>query len=626
MLKGPHGLAFLHALASLPGAKVAADRPFSASAPGRTVFWLAGMLTAGVCVRPESGVGRRLLPSAHGACSSARGFVTFSFPVPTSRRGSALLLAALIVLAAGFASPRDARALSTCTADDISANEVANCPASTVPCAINKNYTIANGCTLDFGTRTVTVKGTLDVGAGSMTLKAGSLTVASGGKIQGLGNSPPPGDHGGMITIQTTGAVVVDKAAANGIIDVSGDALAGTVVIQAGGSITLRGRLMAKNSTTSGGGGSITIRAGGDFIYAAAGVLSVGGSAMSDAGSIDIVAGGRVVLGDLVDLVGADGGLLDVQAGADVVVRTIDADATGDAGSGGCIGIVAGTQLQLLGLITTNGAGGTFMSGGCGGFGCFESRYGDLTVAANILAEGNVPDGGGGELDFISRGSISVASATMVSARASGAMGCGGDLSLDAFFDVVSGGILDASGGFGGGFPEISAGRDVTLSGPVDASGRALAGYGGGVIVEAGRQGKGNLSVQNTIDVGGGGCSLDLGCGAGGFTDLSGCDVTVTAAGSLLAGGPAAGSNALAAREQLTIQGPLDATTTTPGAVGATDGSNMLTHPSRKPRSISGTVTPAPTVTALPTCTSTILSGCLVPLQPQAVRGQLVDL
>ena len=227
MLKGPHGLAFLHALASLPGAKVAADRPFSASAPGRTVFWLAGMLTAGVWVRPESGVGRRLLPSAHGACSSARGFVTFSFPVPTSRRGSALLLAALIVLAAGFASPRDARALSTCTADDISANEVANCPASTVPCAINKNYTIANGCTLDFGTRTVTVKGTLDVGAGSMTLKAGSLTVASGGKIQGLGNSPPPGDHGGMITIQTTGAVVVDKAAANGIIDVSGDALAG---------------------------------------------------------------------------------------------------------------------------------------------------------------------------------------------------------------------------------------------------------------------------------------------------------------------------------------------------------------------------------------------------------------
>src|SRR5439155_23759401 len=144
---------------------------------------------------------------------------------------------------------------------------------------------------------------------------------------------------------------------------------------------------------------SITVRAGGDFIYAAAGVISVGGSAMRDAGSIDIVAGGRVDLGDLVDLVGADGGVLDVQAGADVVVRTISADATGDAGSGGCIGIAAGTQLQLLGLITANGAGGTFMSGGCGGFGCFESRYGDLTGAANMPDEGKGPEGGGGEAD-----------------------------------------------------------------------------------------------------------------------------------------------------------------------------------------------------------------------------------
>src|SRR5204862_7429896 len=103
-------------------------------------------------------------------------------------------------------------------------------------------------------------------------------------------------------------------------------------------------------------------------------VLSVGGSAMSDAGSIDIAAGGRVVLGDLVDLVGADGGLLDVQAGADVVVRTIDADATGDAGSGGCIGIVAGTALPPLGLITPNGAGGTVLPGGCGGVGGFRAR------------------------------------------------------------------------------------------------------------------------------------------------------------------------------------------------------------------------------------------------------------
>jgi hypothetical protein len=513
-----------------------------------------------------------------------------------------------LAMTAGFA--REVLALTACTSADIIAQDPM-CPSGTGPCTIAKTFTIANGCVLDFGTRAVAVKGTLDVGSRNMTLKAGSLTVASGGKMLGLGNSAPPGDHGGMIVIQTTGAVLVDKAAANGVIDVSGDTLAGAVLIQAGGSVTLKGRLLAQNSTSSGGGGTITIRAGGDFISFAASDLLAGGSPVNVAGAIDIVAGGRVDLGEKVDLVGGDGGVLDVEAGADAVTRTIDADATGDAGSGGCIGIAAGTGLQLLGLITANGAGGTFMSGGCGGFGCFESRYGDLTIAANVLMEGNVPDGGGGDLGFISRGSINVASGTTVSVRASGDMGCGGDLGLDAFFDVVSGGILDTSGGFGGGFLDVSAGRDVTVSGRVDASGRAIAGYGGGAIFAAGQQGKGSLLVQNAVNVSGGSCSVNLGCGLGGITDLSGCDVTLTAAGSLLADGPTGGENDITAREQLTILGSVDATTT--GGTAPADGVNRFTYPSRKPPSISGTVTPAPAVTALPTCTSASQTGCLVP-------------
>ena len=524
-------------------------------------------------------------------------------------------IAVLGALAASAGLARQAHALNACTSADIIASDGANCPASTAPCSIKKNYTIANGCILDFGNRAVTVSGpggTLDVGSRSMTIKAGSFTIGSGGNVQGLGNHPAPQDRGGMIMIQTTGAVVVDKAAANGIVDVSGDKLAGTVLIQAGGPVTLKGKLMAKNSTTSGGGGSITIRAGGDFIYAAAGVLSVGGSALSAAGSIDIVASGRVDLGDRVDLVGGDGGALDVEAGADAVTRTIDADATGDAGSGGCVGIVAGTQLQILGPITEDGSGSSIGSGGgCGGFGCFESRFGDLNVSANVLAEGNVPDGGGGDLAFISRSSIKVASGTIVSARASGDMGCGGCLLMDAFFDVTSAGMLDTSGGFGGNFTELDAGRNVTLTGPVDASGRAIAGFGGGLVVVAGQQGHGNLSIQNMVDVRGGGCSVSFGCGAGGLTDLSACDVTLTAAGRLLAGGPQGGENDLTAREQLTILGNVDATTT--GGTAPADGVNRFVYPSRKPPSISGSVTPSPSLTAMPTCTSATQSGCLVP-------------
>src|SRR5437773_2650887 len=415
-------------------------------------------------------------------------------------------IAVLGALAASAGLARQAHALNACTSADIIASDGANCPASTAPCSIKKNYTIANGCILDFGNRAVTVSGpggTLDVGSRSMTIKAGSFTVGSGGNVQGLGNHPAPQDRGGMIMIQTTGAVVVDKAAANGIVDVSGDTLAGTVLIQAGGPVTLKGKLMAKNSTTSGGGGSITIRAGGDFIYAAAGVLSVRGSALSAAGSIDIVASGRVDLGDRVDLVGGDGGALDVEAGADAVTRTIDADATGDAGSGGCVGIVAGTQLQILGPITEDGSGSSIGSGG----------------------------------------------------------GCGG--------------------------------------------------FGGGLVVVAGQQGHGNLSIQNMVDVRGGGCSVSFGCGAGGLTDLSACDVTLTAAGRLLAGGPQGGENDLTAREQLTILGNVDATTT--GGTAPADGVNRFVYPSRKPPSISGSVTPSPSLTAMPTCTSATQSGCLVP-------------
>src|SRR5207245_1152578 len=123
-------------------------------------------------------------------------------------------------------------------------------------------------------------------------------------------------------------------------------------------------------------------------------------------------------------------------------------------------------------------------------------------------------------------------------------------------------GILDTSGGFGGGFVEIDTGRNTTLSGRVDASALATAGFAGGLAVVAGEQGKGDLSIENTVDVRGGSCDASFGCGQGGITDLSGCDVTLTAAGSILGGGPLGGENDITAREQLTILGSVDATTT----------------------------------------------------------------
>src|SRR5207245_11341135 len=116
--------------------------------------------------------------------------------------------------------------------------------------------------------------------------------------------------------------------------------------------------------------------------------------------------------GDRSDLLGGDGGVLEVQAGADAVVRrTIDVRGNGDAGSGGCVGIVAGTTLQLLGQVMLNGnASASGSGGGCGGFGCFESQFGDLTVSASALAEGAAPAGAGGAGGPTSSGSLRVGS------------------------------------------------------------------------------------------------------------------------------------------------------------------------------------------------------------------------
>src|SRR5262245_775119 len=105
-------MAFLHTLAGSPGRKVATGQAFSRPHPCVRVFWLAGMLTPSVCVRPSLASVGVSWPSAHGACSSARGPVTFSFPVRSRQRGSTLFLAGLVLLAAGLVLPRAALALA----------------------------------------------------------------------------------------------------------------------------------------------------------------------------------------------------------------------------------------------------------------------------------------------------------------------------------------------------------------------------------------------------------------------------------------------------------------------------------------------------------------------------------
>jgi len=188
---------------------------------------------------------------------------------------------------------------------------------------------------------------------------------------------------------------------------------------------------------------------------------------------------------------------------------------------------------------------------------------------------------------------------------------------MEARLSLTSSGTADASGGVGGGEIDLDAGSAIALNGLLDASGRALGSAGGVVNAEAGEGGSGafNINSTSTIDVTGGGCAQGGACGVGGHTFLTGCNLTVAAAagnGTIIkAGAPTGGENDLAAREQLIINGKINAAKT----VGSgTDGRNVLVYPTRKfPTVAPNVVTPAQQLSGRPTCTLANQLNCLMP-------------
>src|SRR5690242_4271101 len=121
-------------------------------------------------------------------------------------------LALLGVVAATVGLARDARALTACTAAQIISQDP-GCPSGTGACNVTRDFTVGDGCSLDFGARAVTVAatGSLQTAPGTVTILAGSFTVAPRGFVDGRGLAPPV-DRGSFITIQTTGAVNVQKS------------------------------------------------------------------------------------------------------------------------------------------------------------------------------------------------------------------------------------------------------------------------------------------------------------------------------------------------------------------------------------------------------------------------------
>lgn len=511
---------------------------------------------------------------------------------------------ALSVVAALLAIGPSATAIALCRADEIVAREL-GCPASNAECVIAGQHTIERECVLDFGARRVTVltTGRLNVGSGSMQLRAGHLTLH--GTINGVGSAT--GARGGLIRIDISGDLRVSRSGSQfGLIDVSGNSSAGEIIVRAGGAVSIEGQLRARNLNQRSTGGLIDITAGQNLVSTAASVISAAGGNDSDGGGeIDLTAGGNLVVGNTLIADGTDGGFVSLRADGTITVQGISATGVGDAGTGGCVDVAAGAGAVVQGALTAQGT-----TGGCGGLVCLDGGFGAVTIASTavINANGARPDGGGGQVTILSRGSAAVNGRV----QALGPTGetCGGTVCVEAGLDIVLGsnGQVNVSGGDSGGEVELAAGRDLrvdyyTGSGNVslDASGRQAGSLGGDATLRAGQGGSGSLSLNGVVDVRSNApCSAQSGCGEAGLTELMGCNVDLGQLGQLRAGGPNAGQNSLIARAQLTVRGAVDAQPTRSG--GAVGSNRFLHRAGLSPVVIGNRVSPAARSLTLTTC------------------------
>lgn len=553
-----------------------------------------------------------------GACTVSPRWAPTAWP---SRVGAALLVVVVSVLVV-----EKAWAVPACTAADVIAQEV-NC-SPTGNCVIAKVYEIPPDapCVFDFSGRNVTLSSTarINVGSGDLTIRCANFTMSPGALIDGQGTATSGRSaNGGRVRIASSGAVDIQGATNNrSRIDVSANTAAGVIQIEATGSVAINGRLVASNLRATADGGSIAVIAGGNITSNSSPITEIvatgGSEAPKGGGAIDLEAGGNIALASntVIDVRGSNGGTVDLSADGELNFGGANGNATSEGGSGATISLSAGRRVVVTGTILANGGGGTEV-GGEGGSLSVETLLGNAEFQASVRLEGAAPDGDGGDIDIDVNGDIRLSTGVTVSAKSNGSFGVGGTVALTAARDVLTSSqtatALDVSGGGGGGGLDIVAGRHVVLNAPVDVSANAAGGTGGDVSITAGDGAVGNVMVANTVNVSGGGCSVDEGCGAGGTTDVEGCDITISSVGRLNANAPGeAGSHQITARKQLRVDGSVTAQKT---LASGSDGSISVFHPvSLAPILASNSVRPAPTMNPRPFCTAeNPFDDCLVP-------------
>lgn len=379
-------------------------------------------------------------------------------------RGTTLAFAAgaLALCVTSLAPP--ARALTSCA----SPNNL--CRGN--PC-VTGQLEIVSPCVVDFGDRTLIIRGTLKVpNNGVLALKAGSIEV----RRAIVGRHARRQESGGAdITLTAARDLTVRWR-----IDASARTTPGKISLIAGDNVNLLGPVRAATGgpAPTASGGSVTVSAGGLVNAARRARIRVRGAGTpggeivlhgrrgvrlqnrmtaggSSGGRITISAdSGDVTLNEAFDVRGAseNGGSAMVFATAGQVMLAKRVDAGGQA-RGGTVSLMASGPITALGALRASssvmgGEGGTIVVAGGG----------DIVLRDVVKANGF----SGGQVVVISRTATTRVTAPVVASG--GRAGIGGRVAFSAGTDAVIGNQVDADGGPQGGTITVHAGDLIMMT------------------------------------------------------------------------------------------------------------------------------------------------------------------
>ncbi len=465
---------------------------------------------------------------------------------------------------------RGAWALTACTAAEFSTYEV-GCPAAG-DCVVTMSYTIADGCELNFGERNLTLapSAVLGIGSGTTDIVAHDITLAAstsgGAYINGRGLNGAT--SGGTIRLKASGTVDIQrKGTTRARVEVSASDRAGTIEIDALGTVTIAGRLRAGNEANSGAwAGTIRVTSGADVLSLPGSQIEADSNDAGVGGVVEISAAAKIDLGDVVDVSGGDAASYDepvvkLASGADTIVRGVNGSVSGARSAAGTVQLRAGGAVQFLGNPVYLNSSHEVNSDSDAGYLDVEAG-GDVVIATSLYLEGRGTLGQGGTIAVTAAGAIRTTPTTTVSLRSYGERGSTGDMELNAATTMTLAGSIDLSGGESAGQLLLEVGTDLSISGPIDLQGLYGFADGGEVDVTAAVGGHGTITISNAIDASSGPCSgpSDRDCPVGGDLSFDTERFVLTSSGRLRArGADGGGAIYIGARQQVRIDGFINA-------------------------------------------------------------------